>query len=425
MAGSRVAEAFSLRRNLRLLFVPRPDEVPAVTGARALGMIWVLVQHTLQGLRPLGSTPAGARWLAHPILSFGWAGNLAIESFFVISGYLIGGMLIQEREVTGSLDLRSFYVRRALRILPAYAFAMMVYLATDSVNKDQVWANLVFVNNFLPFQKQFMAHCWSLAIEEQFYAVLPVCMLLLYRLKPSLRTPIIGLSVVAAFVIALFVVLGQDVELSVRFPTSGRFWHYMDAFYTKPQTRYGTLAMGIFVAELEREGRVLRWLEARPMLPVVLSALSLAVMIAVIRIFPECRGPSGQRLPWGQVKLAFDGYLYGIGAAYVLLVSRTNHWSGKLVCRALGNRPLHVLAQLSFSIYLLHPVCITPLFPWLGFDLAHPWLSYLKILGSGLVVSTAAAMVVYLFIELPIMHLRPRRRVAAVTEIPTSTSLAA
>lgn len=408
MDFARVVSAFSLRKNVRYLFVPRGDAVPAVTGLRGLSMIWVLTQHVQQGLRPLGGTLPGAMFLAHPLLSVGWAGNLALEIFFVISGYLIGGMLMRERDANGAIDFGSFYARRALRILPVYVFAMAVNLSLPMVeHKEAVWSNLLFVNNYLPFRKQFMAHTWSLAIEEQLYLVAPMLVLLLHRARPGRRTRWIGASVAAACVVAVLVSLGARLELSVRFWSNVEFWRYMDVFYTKPYTRFGSIALGFLIAKIEADGRWTAALERRSALTTVLSLVSLGAIAFTIFVFPECREPSGARRLAGAFQLALDGYLFAAGVAFLLLLTRTQHVIGRFLVKVLGNRVLHPLAEISYGMYLLHPVCITPLYGWLGFDLAHPWRSYFTLLASAFVVSASAAMVVFVLIERPMMRLRP------------------
>lgn len=404
-----VAAAFSLRENLRRLRMPRRDAVPVATGLRALSMTWVLVQHVHQGLRPLGATPEGARFLAHPALTVGWAGNLGIEIFFVLSGYLIGGILAREREETGAIATRPFYVRRAMRILPAYLLAMAVNLALPTTaNKGAVWANLLFVNNFVPFTEQFMAHCWSLAIEEQFFLTAPLLVLLLYRVSPQRRTTLLAVVVAVACVTALVVVFALRLELSLRSPNAHEFWRYMNAFYVKPHTRFGSIVMGILVAWLEREGRVLRALERVRPLPWLLAVASLAAMAFVVFVFPEGRDEAGGRRLVGSVSLALGGYLFGAATATLLLVSRARGPVATLLERTLGARVLHPVAQLSYAMYLLHPVCITPLFGWLGFDLARPFVSYGRIVAASFGASAAVAVLVFLLLELPVMRLRPR-----------------
>lgn len=408
-----LAAAFSLRENLRFLLVPRADAVPVATGLRALAMAWVLVQHVQQGLRPWGLLPAGAAFLAHPLLALGWAGNLGVEIFFCLSGYLIGRMILREHAATGSVSLRLFYGRRALRILPTYLLAIAVNLALPTVaNKEAVWANFLLVNNFVPFTQSFMAHTWSLAVEEQFYACFPLLALLLLRApKPRRRVYLAG-AVVLAAVVALVVVFGEGLELSLRAPSAAGFWRYMNVFYVKPWARFGAIAVGVLVAELESVPELLAWLARRRALASQLAGLAVLVMLFVIFVFPEGRTESGARSTLGGVMLALDGYAFALSIAYLLLLSRTEHPVGRFLVRLLGGRLLHAMAQLSFAAFLFHPVCITPLYDprVVGFDLASPFRSYVVLLIAAFVVAYAAAALVFLLFELPLTRLRPPPR---------------
>ncbi len=408
-----LAAAFSLRENLRFLLVPRAEAIPAATGLRALAMAWVLVQHVQQGLRPWGMFPAGAMFLAHPLLTFGWAGNLGVEIFFCLSGYLIGRMLFREHEVTGKISLRLFYWRRALRIAPTYLLALGVNLALPGVqNKEAVWANLLLVNNFIPFTKAFMAHTWSLAVEEQFYGLFPVLAILLLRTPKARRPYFLAGAVVLAVVLALAVVFGEGLELSLRAPNPAGFWRYMNVFYVKPYARFGAIALGVLVAELETRQELLAWLAKRAALATRLAALAVGVMLFVIFVFPEGRTASGDKSVLGGIGLALDGYGFALAIAYLLLLSRTAHPIGKALARVLGGRVLHVMAQLSFATFLFHPVVITPLYDArvLGFDLAHPFRSYALLLAASFVLAYAVAAFVFLAFELPLTKLRPPPR---------------
>ncbi|CAN5771749.1 acyltransferase [soil metagenome] len=396
---------------LRQLFVRRGDEVPAITGLRAISLLWVLVQHVQQGLRPLAATPEGAAFLMHPALHLGWAGNLGVDIFFVISGYLIGGMLMREREVSGTLSFRSFYTRRAMRLLPAYALAIVVYLAWGTPNPGYAWANVLFVNNFVPFTKQFMAHAWSLAIEEQFYALFPFFVLLLYRAQPRWRTPLVALTVAVFAAIAVAVVFGQDLELSFVRPNIDQFWRYMDLFYVKPHTRFGALFIGVLVVRLEAGGSVLRLLERRPLLAGLLAGVAVLTMSYVVLVFPECRAPDGARLVFGSVSLALDGYAFALAVGYLVLLSRTRSRVGRLLSGALGARVLRPIAQVSYTAYLLHPLCVEAVSQRLGFDLGHAGASYARLVAVAVLATLVASRPVYLLVERPVMVRRPPRPV--------------
>ena len=387
----------------------RAEEVPAITGLRALSLLWVLVQHVQQGLRPLAATPAGAAFLAHPALRLGWAGNLGVDIFFVISGYLIGGMLMRERETTGTLSFRRFYARRALRLLPAYAVAIALFVLWDTPNPERFWTNILFINNFVPFTKQFMAHAWSLAIEEQFYALFPFFVLLLHVAKPRWRTPLVAATIGVFAAVAVGVVLGQHVELSFVRPSLDELWRYMDLFYVKPHTRAGGLFIGVLVVRLEASGTALRALERRPLLAGSGLAVAVILMAYVILVFPECRGPHGERLLFGSLSLALDDYAFALAIGYVVLLSRTQLALGRAISAVLGARVLRPIALASYSAYLIHPLCIAAVLERLGFDVAHAAISYVKLVACALAATGVAAAGMYFLVERPGLSLRPPR----------------
>src|SRR5690606_32713667 len=151
--------------------------LPGLDGMRALAVVAGMVYHANPG------------WLS--------GGFLGVEVFFVISGYLITLLLMSEHERAGRIDLTAFWIRRARRLLPAL-FLMLFLLLTYSwifewntlgklrgdllasvfyvTNWYQIWVGQGYgaVNDFVPLR-----HLWSLAVEEQFYLVWPVVMMLI------------------------------------------------------------------------------------------------------------------------------------------------------------------------------------------------------------------------------------------------------
>lgn len=405
--------AFSIRDGLRRVLRPSPDEIPSVAGLRALSILWVLWQHYHQGLRPLMLLPEGAAFLSQPLLRLGWAGNLGVDVFFVISGYLIGGMLMREREESGGLALGRFYGRRAMRILPAYFAAIALNVAVGTPNPSRAWANVIFVNDFLPFADQFMAHTWSLAIEEQFYALFPLFVLLVWALRPSLRTALVAFAIALFAAIGVVVVLRHRLVLSERFPDMGEFMRYMDLFYVRPYTRCAALFAGVLVARLEQTS-ALSWLDRRPVASVAMFLAALSACAWVIVVFPEGYDARGNRTLSGALALALDGAVFAFGVGALLALARTRSPIGRIIASILGARALHPIAQLSYAAYLFHPLCIAPVLR-LGFDVGRPWLSYPILLGLSLIATFAAALVVHLLVELPMMKLRPPRRALSTT----------
>jgi len=124
----------------------------------------------------MGSIPG--RDVLHRL--FGDLGNLGVRIFFVISGYLITRLMIEEQRKAGTVNLRAFYIRRAFRILPpCYAF-LAVLLATSLIRARDLIPALTYTANYpLRVYPFWIQHLWSLSVEEQFYLVWPVVFVLL------------------------------------------------------------------------------------------------------------------------------------------------------------------------------------------------------------------------------------------------------
>ncbi|WP_158590500.1 acyltransferase family protein [Noviherbaspirillum cavernae] len=156
---------------------------------RALSVVLVILSHV--GI--IGS-------VSSPILKAFFTvfnANTGVTIFFVLSGFLITSLLISEYKSTGSISIKNFFIRRALRILPLYylvvAMTMLIYLVGEFRNFPYVRFQtilhaLTYTYNFIPsaLEKNFLSHLWSLAVEEQFYLLWPFVFFLLigktYRL---------------------------------------------------------------------------------------------------------------------------------------------------------------------------------------------------------------------------------------------------
>ncbi|HQY30664.1 MAG TPA: acyltransferase, partial [Thermomicrobiales bacterium] len=147
---------------------------PDIEGLRAIAVALVVLDHI------------GVRWLA--------GGYVGVDVFFVLSGFLITGILFREMEQTGHLSLRRFYARRARRLLPAGALVLISTVVAsqvliggaraERVASDARWTSLFlanvrfirqgtdYLNSTLPPSP--LQHFWSLAVEEQFYAAWPL-----------------------------------------------------------------------------------------------------------------------------------------------------------------------------------------------------------------------------------------------------------
>lgn len=158
---------------------------------RSLPMATTLVNPPLTGRKANGHNPAldglrGVAILMVMLFHFGMpgatAGFLGVTVFFTLSGFLITGLLANEWDRTNNVSLRRFYTRRALRLLPALCFLLIVWspfrspieiaAAASYFTNWIISYNLVSSLEFGPF-----GHLWSLAVEEQFYLIWPIVLL--------------------------------------------------------------------------------------------------------------------------------------------------------------------------------------------------------------------------------------------------------
>src|SRR5437868_3911525 len=160
---------------------------PGLDLLRALAIIIVVIYH------------AGIMGFPLPgrVHRFGWIG---VDLFFVLSGYLIGGQLLAPLATNQRIALGRFLTRRALRILPAYLVVLTIYLFLPSWREypemSPPWKFLISVQNIGLHGGTAFSHAWSLAVEDQFYLLLPLVLLVLNRWRR------------AVMIIPCFIVMG-------------------------------------------------------------------------------------------------------------------------------------------------------------------------------------------------------------------------
>ena len=170
--------------------------IPTLDGWRGLAVIGVILYHGRSGF--FNDDSKLMRLSAH--------GNLGVNLFFAISGFLICGLLLKEYESEGGIDLRRFYLRRCFRILPPY-YAVLAVLCVLSIlgaiplNRSRLPSCLLFYRNYTPLgiDEQggwYTAHFWTLALEEHFYLIWPM---LLIAVKPKRAGKVAFLLATAVF----------------------------------------------------------------------------------------------------------------------------------------------------------------------------------------------------------------------------------
>jgi peptidoglycan/LPS O-acetylase OafA/YrhL len=158
--------------------------IASLDGLRAVSISMVVIGHTMAHSHASG----GWASLFHYGFRFARYGAFGVDVFFVISGFLITTLLLKEREKTGAISLRNFYVRRAYRILPAsYAVTLAIALLWHNrVQLRDVLCSLLYVQNFNPGVSWSLGHMWSLSVEEQFYLLWPFLLNRFFRQRYSI-----------------------------------------------------------------------------------------------------------------------------------------------------------------------------------------------------------------------------------------------
>jgi peptidoglycan/LPS O-acetylase OafA/YrhL len=281
---------------------------------------------------------------------FSDTGRLGVNLFFVLSGFLISYLLLVEKDTTGTISYRNFYMRRILRIWPLYlGYGLLLNFLSPYVAGLLGWyndtdfrlmmVNLVFllffsVNMqiaFLGTNRAMFEISWSVCIEEQFYLVWPLLMNNFRRRLPRLLAVMFGISVfvrvLVVFVLPwLFPGLSKERALLINYLL---LFDKLDLF-----------GGGLFAAILYQKRDSLKgFFRAcfRPWIQVVMTLLALLYVLSVIK-------PDGVYF-----ELFFDHYVCGILFGYVLLAAVSERSIYRL------EKPLlRTLGRVSFGIYLFH-----------------------------------------------------------------------
>ena len=209
---------------------------PGLDLLRALAIVIVVIYH------------AGIMGFPLPgdVHRFGWIG---VDLFFVLSGYLIGGQLLSQLASSHSIKLKRFFARRALRILPAYLVVLAIYFFLPAWREyptiSPLWKFLVSVQNIGLRGGTSFSHAWSLAVEDQFYLLLPVIVLLLARRpRAALLFP------------CLLVLMGLALRWSValqNLTATGISWRAFQTWiYYVTWCRLDPLIFGVALAAIEK-----------------------------------------------------------------------------------------------------------------------------------------------------------------------------
>lgn len=304
-----------------------PRYMPGLDGVRAVAVIAIIIYH----LNP--------QWLS--------GGFLGVDTFFVISGYLITSLLLTGYHNTGKIELMSFWLRRVKRLIPAVLFLVMgvivlslIFMPTEiqKVRADSIaaifyvsnwWYIMQNVDYFEQFAVQPLKHLWSLAIEEQFYLVFPIVLLSLLsfirRLK-SIRIIFLILLVISMIAMMVLYVPNENVA----------------RVYFGTDTRIQTLLMGVLLAlvwpPFQLKAKVNR--QMRTMIDTA-GVVGLAILFICFKFVSETNS------------ILYYGGFFLISTVTLLVIASSVHPSGYFA-KFLGNKVFTFIGSRSYSLYLWH-----------------------------------------------------------------------
>jgi peptidoglycan/LPS O-acetylase OafA/YrhL len=358
-----------------LLPARRPESSPPA-GSRRLdldvvrGVAIVLALGWHFSRNPSGNAVLDAlQWPGHV---FGWAG---VDLFFVLSGFLMGQLVLREHSRTGSFDGRRFTARRLLRLWPVlYVFLAVHAVAGNEPIGSYLWQNALHVQNYMGTS---LTHLWSLAVEEHFYLLLAVLFPFFARRRGSVRLLVAVLVAVLVGSLALRgagVAAGLgDVELQWR-------THF----------RMDSLAAGVLLAVLRMHAPAAFERHAgRRWLWVAVTAAGIGFLATVGKA-----GALGSTL----------GYTvaYLTGAAFLLLL----HGAAWVPRAGWLTRPMAALGRYSYGIYIWHVFAAELVLGWLPgmeYDSSGPAAQLAKF-GAAITAGVLTTVV----LERPVLRLRDR-----------------
>ena len=354
-----------------------PGNIKSLDGLRAMAILLVLVTHICQRIPGVSFVFWNTEW-ATPLYN-GWMG---VDLFFVLSGFLIGSLIIKSLN-NNSFSVVSFYRHRFFRILPAYFFMILLIICVKGLlspvhtgflpefNIKTIIMNVALLTDYIPANLGLTS--WSLSIEEHFYLLLP-CFFIFFR-KTETR--------VKACLILIFSALLFRM-LTYRFFSIGDaspIESVMHLIYMPFHDRMDALSVGVLIALLENTTKNA---VSENGIPRLVSCCLGLLLVGFVFVSGALQGGFFYTtIQYSLVCLGFGGLLWGV-------LGRASE--NKV--QAFLSRPIWVpIARISYSVYLTHYVTIAALSYFFSLKL---WMFFFI-----LIFCLLAALPLYLFIEYP------------------------
>jgi peptidoglycan/LPS O-acetylase OafA/YrhL len=372
------------------------NRFPQLHGMRVIAILSVIQYHVTTIFTYETKLTMDRSWAMTSMTIF-----FGMDLFFILSGFLIGTILLRSVEKAGFVNVRRFWLRRAFRTFPAYYVVLTLLVFVEGMNASQrhhLWMEYAYLSNYAPVHRDdlVMLWGWSLSLEEQFYLSVPFLFFGLSKLRSDRgRLLLLGTFWVSALVVRLV--------LYHRHPGWSAQELY-DNLYFRTHSRFDTLVCGIMLAYVQQRWgpALVRWLEA-PWARATLALPSLGCLWLLL--YPWMFGEKEllwiRVFSWGTLtSIMYFGWV-------LLLLNGGNGWIQRLLSAGFWRR----VATLGYGVYLVHiPMCdhvVAPVARALikrsHWPMGVVWpLSVLALF----VVSLGAAYVLHVVVEKPSLRVR-------------------
>lgn len=355
------------------------SKLPSLNGLRAISVIIIVIHHFFiqtPALRKLNENEQ-----LRPFIHFIQDGHLAVSIFFIISGFLITSLLMKEEKQTETISLKKFYLRRTLRIFPAYYFLLLCYFGLHSlgfihISGDSWLTALTYTKDFNYHQADwFTWHAWTLSIEEQFY----LCWPFIFLLGNVPRK-------IFAFAVVLIV------------PIIRLYTYYNPVSWITEYTiflRIDTIGLGCLAAIYKDQ--ILAFINAKYWKTIFWISIAIILLIPFAYVLTD---PFGLSTIWIVIGTA-HGTIANICVTLIMLYSI--YFSKGLWFKFLNTKAMDFIGVLSYSIYLWQQLFTFK---------SH---SFISIFPINLLLIIAAALFSYYVIEKPFLKLKSKFETAKIT----------
>lgn len=407
--------------NLKKIFLSRPkNNFKAIDGIRAIAVLWVIIFHIWIFQHNTFPNILG-EVAQNPLLVWITKGDLGVDLFFVISGFLIGSILFKEYKRTKTLNFKSFYLRRFLRLFPVYFFSMIIALYFLDGNGAErwttAWSNLIYVNNYV--FKSYMGWTWSLAIEEQFYIVIPFLIVFLFpkfRKKRVLFTILAIIPIVLSYYYSVHIF---NFEIPYNREIFGDIWQeWFWGYYMLTHLRYGGLLSGVIAAyiHINHSEQVLNFFQNKKNLSNFLILFSIVSFLLISSLSLGQAAPVEESIFYELPRNV--GVYYEIihrelfSYAVVFLMMACLYSKSRIIQPLntfLSASFFYPIAKISYSAYLFHVMFMEWFFP-IFTEYSKNSLSTIQIVFTNgvisIIVTILVACIMLVFIEEPFNKLK-------------------